>query len=327
MSKIKKSLAKRDMRNDYAELIQIPREYRDKCKKYGYDKCLKVVFYGDPISDSRPKTNKLTGGVHLPNQEKMEVIFNNLLNRSELLQNLTIKSYYHIAYKYYVSATQKDIKLFKKDSKLWKDYTNEKLMCLYREDLDNEIKLSNDIMFTRNKFILLTDSFNPGIFEAEQWISPNPRSEVLYFFTEKVKNKYYKEVIERSSDWSDYLLSKKHMTQNNRSYADQVDYMKRFIKLRIKDLNTEKQMSSFISYVSKRIEVEYSADDIKGLAKLEKDLKHKFNKNQAIIKVLHLIFKGNKLAEQILNKGGKVVDAYSRNGIDSNEYEEEWRID
>ena len=45
----------RDTSKDYAVITDIPEEDKRICRNFNLNKCLKIVLYGDPYSDSRPK--------------------------------------------------------------------------------------------------------------------------------------------------------------------------------------------------------------------------------------------------------------------------------
>ena len=118
----------RDTSRDYAVLIDIPREDKEVCSRYGFNTCLKIVLYGDPFSDSRPKPNMKTGGIALVNQNLMKKAFKPFYDRCELLKSLTILSPYLLKCNFFLEATEVDKKRIMKLKKYIGDlYYKEKL--------------------------------------------------------------------------------------------------------------------------------------------------------------------------------------------------------
>ena len=137
----------RDISENFAELIPIPKDIQKLYKDFGYDSCLHIRIYGDPFSDSRPRLNKATMGVGLKNMNEMKKVFKPLYDESELLQNLTIVSPFHIHGIFYRKPTKADIKFIKKSNKKVKSlYAQHKLGDLSIKDVDNMLKIHNDCL-------------------------------------------------------------------------------------------------------------------------------------------------------------------------------------
>ena len=297
----------RDFEKDYAEIVPIPKEIKDRAKKAGYDKCLKIVLHGDPFSDSRPRINKITGGVVLVNIEKMKVIFNLLYNKSELLQNLTIMSPFHMYIKFYMRPTQEDLKYFRKNPRMQRLFERESIFCLARQDVDNMCKIHNDILFVDDRFITLTDSFNVGFYDPEKYLSPNPRAEVYVLYTDGKILPYYKNYIEKTSDYQDYIHSIKNMKQNNRTVEEQFKHIRKILQTNLKECNgKEVKIRKVLGDLCTRLE-KYPAQLIKDLADLDPETASKFNKLNAVYKLMLLLSKGNPIAVEIIKRGGKLL--------------------
>ena len=161
----------RDTSRDYAEFVPIPEDIKKKFKHMRYDTCLHIVIYGEPFSDSRPRVNQKTMGVALINMNKFKVVFKDLYNRSELLQNLTIVSPFHMKGKFYKSPTKADLKFIKSKKVLSKLYESEKLADISIKDTDNMLKIHNDILFEPEFRITLDDAWNGGFDDSEKFLS------------------------------------------------------------------------------------------------------------------------------------------------------------
>lgn len=297
----------RDFEKDYAEIVPIPNEIKSRAKRAGYNKCLKIVLHGDPFSDSRPRINKITGGVVLINIEKMKVIFNLLYNKSELLQNLTIMSPFHMYIKFYMRPTQDDIKYFKNNQRMKRLFEHESIFCLARQDVDNMCKIHNDILFVDDRFITLTDSFNVGFYDPEKYLSPNPRAEVYILYTDGKILPYYKQYIEKTSDYQDYIHSIKNMKQNSRTVEEQFKHMRKILQSNLKECNgKEAKIRKVLGDLCARLE-KYPAQLIKDLADLDPETASKFNKLNAVYKLMLLLSKGNPIAVEIIKRGGTLL--------------------
>lgn len=303
----------RDIEKDYAKIVPFPKEVKDRAIKLGYNRCLKIVLHGEPFSDSRPRLNKLTGGVVLINMEKMKQVFDILYNKSELLQNLTILSPYHLYCKFYMKATTNDLKYFRNNPRMAGAYKRESLFCLARQDVDNMCKIHNDILFVDDRYIVLTDSFNAGFFDPEKYLSPNPRAEVYVFFNEGKVLPYYQEYIKKTSDYTEWLCSVKNMKQNKRTTKEQFIHLRKIIQTKLKECNgNETKIRPILARFTSLIEDKYPAGLIKELADIDKDTSMKFNKLNAVFKLMILLVKGDSVAVKIIQSGGKLLNEKSR---------------
>lgn len=301
----------RDTSRDYAVLIDIPREDKEVCSRYGFNTCLKIVLYGDPFSDSRPKPNMKTGGIALVNQNLMKKAFKPFYDRCELLKSLTILSPYLLKCNFFLEATEVDKKRIMKLKKYIGDlYYKEKLAHMGEKDVDNMIKIHNDIMLQNEFRIILTDGFNIGTLYSPKLITPNnPRAEVyVYFNNSKEKNDYYREKIEGSSHYAYWQLSyKNYKYQSNRTVKEQIKHMKRVVEevcAPIKSIGTMKRKLGRILEEFKY----YPADVIKELAGVTELKSREFNRVDAEYKLSCILFDKVPLAMDLIKQGGKLLD-------------------
>ena len=301
----------RDTSRDYAVLIDIPREDKEVCARYGFNTCLKIVLYGDPFSDSRPKPNMKTGGIALVNQNLMKKAFKPFYERCDLLKSLTILSPYLLKCNFFLEATEVDKKRIMKLKKYIGDlYYKEKLAHMGEKDVDNMIKIHNDIMLQNEFRIILTDGFNIGTLYSPKLITPNnPRAEVfVYFNNSKEKNDYYREKIEGSSHYAYWQLSyKNYKYQSSRTVKEQIKHMKRVVEeicTPIKSVGTMKRKLGRILEEFKY----YPADVIKELAGVTELKSREFNRVDAEYKLSCILFDRVPLAMDLIKQGGKLLN-------------------
>ena len=288
----------RDLSRDYAELLPLSKEMKRKYRELNYDTCLHIVLYGTPFSDSRPKPNMKTGGIALKNQEQMKKVFKVLYDNSELLQNLTILSPYHMDASFYLKPTKNDIKYIKKaNAKTKKLLATERLHFMGIKDVDNMLKIHNDILLFDEFRIILDDAGNVGFGRAEKFLSEDERAEIWIYYSSNPLAYYYWK-LQNNKHYYRWLLSEKHMRMNHRTPADQFKHLRKTVISYIKDLSEPE----VVNYIRSTMDVleEYSAQLIKEIAGLGND--SKFTKEDAHNKLLLTLTKGNKIAEKIANR-------------------------
>lgn len=290
----------RDISENFAELIPIPKDIQKLYKDFGYDSCLHIRIYGDPFSDSRPRLNKATMGVGLKNMNEMKKVFKPLYDESELLQNLTIVSPFHIHGIFYRKPTKADIKFIKKSNKKVKSlYTQHKLGDLSIKDVDNMLKIHNDILFSEEFRITLDDAWNVGFHKAEKYLSENDFADIFVYYASK-PNAYYLWKMMQNHSYFCWLISEKHMRMNSRTPEQQMKHLRKTIREEMESIKSEADMRTLIRRSFKVLE-EYPATLIKQVADMTDA---KYTKSDAQYKVMLLICKGNKIAEKIMERGG-----------------------
>lgn len=290
----------RDISENFAELIPIPKDIQKQYKDFGYDSCLHIRIYGDPFSDSRPRLNKTTMGVGLKNMNEMKKVFKPLYDESHLLQNLTIVSPFHIHGIFYRKPTKADIKFIKKSNKKVKSlYAQHKLGDLSIKDVDNMLKIHNDILFSEEFRITLDDAWNVGFHKAEKYLSENDYADIFVYYASK-PNAYYLWKMKQNHSYFCWLISEKHMTMNGRTPAQQMKHLRSTIREEMEGIKSETDMRTLIRRSFKVLE-EYPATLIKQVADMTDA---KYTKSDAQYKVMLLICKGNKIAEKIMERGG-----------------------
>ena len=290
----------RDISENFAELIPIPKDIQKLYKDFGYDSCLHIRIYGDPFSDSRPRLNKATMGVGLKNMNEMKKVFKPLYDESELLQNLTIVSPFHIHGVFYRKPTKADIKFIKKSNKKVKSlYAQHKLGDLSIKDVDNMLKIHNDILFSEEFRITLDDAWNVGFHKAEKYLSENDFADIFVYYASK-PNAYYLWKMMQNHSYFCWLISEKHMRMNSRTPEQQMKHLRKAIREEMESIKSEVDMRTLIRRSFKVLE-EYPATLIKQVADMTDA---KYTKSDAQYKVMLLICKGNKIAEKIIERGG-----------------------
>lgn len=290
----------RDISRNFAEIVPIPKDIQKQYKDFGYDKCLHIRIYGDPFTDSRPRLNKATMGVGLKNMNEMKKVFKPLYDSSEVLQNLTILSPFHIHGVFYRKPTKADIKFIKNSNKTVKAlYAKRKIGDLSIKDVDNMLKIHNDILFSEEFRITLDDAWNVGFHKAEKYLSEEDYADIFVYYTSK-PNAYYLWKMMQNHSYFCWLISEKHMKLNNRTPEQQLKHLKKVIRDAMTDLKKEEDIRTLIRRSFKVLE-EYPATLIKDIASMPEA---KYTKMDAQYKVMLIITKGNKVAENIISRGG-----------------------
>ncbi|MGL5719083.1 MAG: hypothetical protein ACRCX2_39145 [Paraclostridium sp.] len=276
---------------DYAIMIPVKKDLREgKFKTLGYDKCLKIVLFGDPIADSRPRVMG-SGRVAIVNLQKLKAQFKPLYQESELLQNLMIHSHYHIDFKFFMKTTEKDLKFIKKNSTILRRYNLDKLPDLNIKDVDNMVKVHNDLLFSDEYRITLDDAYNIGLIDPDKLTSRNPRTEMLIYFSSK-PDAWFRHKMENSAKYFEHMVSYKWMNINKRCPKEQMKYLTKFMdKIFINVVKLPDQ----VKHIKRLAEVleEYPADILKEMGSLSTEFR-KFNKYDASLKVILLILKKHK---------------------------------
>lgn len=292
----------RDLGKNYAEMVPIPNDIKKKYKHLNYDSCLHIRIYGEPFSDSRPRLNMNTGGVGLKNMGKMKKVFTPLYQSSELLQNLTIISPFHIKGVFYRKPTTSDIKFIRNSStKIKSLYSNKLLADLSIKDVDNMLKIHNDILFSSEYRITLDDAWNVGFLDPEKYMSDEDYADIYVYYSSK-PNAFYMYKIQSNHSYFSWLLSEKHMNIFKRDIKAQRKHIITTIRNEINHLKNEADVRKILRRSFEVLE-EYPAELIKGIADMQE---FKYTKSDAQFKVMSMVAKGNKMAERILSKGGNV---------------------
>lgn len=289
----------RDVSKNFAELIPIPKEIKKKYSHLNYDSCLHIRIYGTPFSDSRPRLNQKTGGVGLKNINLMKKVFTPLYKSSELLQNLTIVSPYHIQGKFYRKPTSNDMKFINKSSsKIKKLYEQKKLGDLSIKDTDNMLKIHNDILFSAEYRITLDDAWNIGFLEPEKYLSDVEYADIFVYYSSK-PNAYYVYKMRANHSYFEWLVSEKHMKINHRTNKEQLKHLKSTIRDEINCSKNEEAVRTIMKRAFAVLE-EYPAELIKSIADMQD---FKYTKADAQFKIMSICCKGHSVAEKILERG------------------------
>ena len=288
-------MKERDISKDYAELSQnIPIDIRKKYYTLKFDNCLKIVLYGEPFKDSRPRLNKF-GGVGMVNMGKMKKVFTVLYKKYPLLQEITIQSPYLVILDMFSLPTKKEMSFIKKDKEALKLFKREELYDLAIADVDNSIKIHNDILFEPEYRVSLDDAMNIGVI-GNKYLSDTPRAELYVYFSSKT-SKFYKWRIQNNHNYFKWLISEKNMLMNKRTIKEHRKYLIKILREYIEDIKKEKDAKDFVKRVSKEL-IRYPAETIKELAGVENKT---FNKNNALLNFMLEVCKNNKFCVKKLN--------------------------
>ncbi len=299
------SIALRDFSRDYAEEIPIPNDIKKKFRHLKYDKCLRIVLHGDPISDERVRHNNANMGRYSPSKPIMEKILGELYEKSPLLQNTVIMSPFHMKLKFYMKTTKVDLKFINKSTKEVKRlYDEEKLGHMDKKDVDNMAKCHNDILFDSKFFITIDDGFNLGLVDPEKYISADPRVEIELYYASN-PNPYYKMKVLKSAGYFVYLISVKNMCMNYRTASQQLVHLKKVLKEALSNTLVS-GYRGILRRACAYIEENYTSGLIKDMVGLPNN--NSFNKKQATYKLMLLLTKGNKEATKIIEDGGMAIN-------------------
>lgn len=288
----------RDTSRDYVEIVEVPKDIKIKYNYLGLDRGLKIVLYGPPFTDSRPRTNKFTKAVAMINLNKMKKVFSKLYDKSDILQNTVILSPYVIVLHAYKEPTQKVRRMIKKTwgKRIQKMFTDENLHDMSINDVDNMVKIHNDILFADEYRICIDDAWNIIDTNCQKIISSTPRAELYVYYTSK-PNAYYQYHIETSSKYYKYLISQKDQKINKRDTKAQLKHLKKVFN----EWLARKSKSDYKSFIksTKKVLEEYSAVDIKELASMTE---HTFTKADAQNKILLTLVGADVFLKEIVSE-------------------------
>lgn len=271
----------RDTSRDYAETCIVPEEIRRKYKTLGLNKGLKIVLYGEPFTDSRPRI--VRGTAVSVNKELMKPIFGQLYSRSELLRNTVILSHYVIVLHAYKSPTQEIYKNIKKNwgKCIQSQFEQEELYDVSINDVDNMLKIHNDILFDELFRVCIDDAWN--IVDTDCWkkLSNNPRVELFIYYSDKI-NAYMEWQIGRSALYYKFLISEKNRLMNKRTYSEHVKHMKKTFDKYSSVCKSKDDKTGLVKRTFSVVK-EWSADEIKEMANMQDA---KFNKRDAQNKIM-----------------------------------------
>jgi len=305
----------RNTDRDYAVLSEAPAHIKKLYKHINIDKELKIVLYGEPFSDTRPKVRKVGIGVGNINLSRMKVVFRDVYNRSEILQKLIIKSPYVMNATFYMTPTKKEEGyLLKQASKSEKSlFLEERLYDIKEKDVDNMIKIHNDILMLKEYHIIVSDGCNVGIINPTKVLSQDPRAEVFLYYSSKPLP-FYKNKIEESMDYYKSVISYKEMLMHERTPDKQLKFLRKTFINKLEDRRPA-QYRDLLKSTAKLLHERYPAVVLKQMADLEDS---KFNKFNAIFKIMMIITKGNKECTRIIENGG--VLSYDSGNSDEEEF-------
>lgn len=288
----------RDTSRDYAEEVSVPLEIKKKFTDINLNKGIKIVLYGAPFTDSRPRT-MASGAVAMVNMELMKKVFVDVYNRS-ILKDTVIISPYVIVLHAYKRPTNETARKFKKDfnKRLQTLYKNEQIHDMSINDVDNMIKIHNDILFEPEFRVCLDDAWNIADTDCFKVLSDNERVELFIYYTDQI-NAYMEWNIQRSAKYYTYMICEKYRRMHKLTFEQHVKHMRKiFDRQQMLCKNRESELLALLKRTQKVLQ-EWSAEDIKNMANMNE---RTYTKRDAQNKVLLLITKGNKICTDLVSK-------------------------
>lgn len=308
-----------------SEITDMTKEERKLFPSYlNYNKKLKIVLYGEPIADSRPR---VTRGVAISiNIGILRGFFIPLYRQNELLKRTLIDSPFHLGFKFFMSPSKKLLKKIGypqtkrtsiKNKKMYQKFLNDEIHDLSIKDCDNMVKVYNDLFMTEEARITLDDGFNIGLHKVDKFISLNPRTEITLYYSDS-PSPYFKEIMHDHYSFFKFRMSEKHMYIYNRTYKEQLKFLESLFTVEFKDLNSHSKLIDKLKQVISYMEEHYSAKLLESLVKEIGDMSNYSKVNRTIntnILLMHL-FRKNKYVISILKDNMKKYNDMINNGGD-----------
>lgn len=282
-----------------------------------YNKKLTLIIYGEPMADTRPR---FVHGVAVSvNTNLLRSLFIPFYKQDKLLTNLLIDSPFHLGFKFFMTPSQKlrknimSLKIggkkLKKNELIRKLYLKDKLHDLTIKDIDNMMKIYNDLFMTEEARLTLDDGFNIGVTSINKYISENPRTEITCYFSDN-PHPYFKSIMHDHASYFKFRLSEKNMLMYNRNIQQQLDFLTSIIKIELDGLNEAKTKDK-IKQILTFFEDNYSAkllEDLTAGFYTNKELKS-INKFHNIKTLLMYLLRYNKIARDILTGAMKKYES------------------
>ena len=264
----------------------VPNNIKENHKYLNLDKCLHITFYGEPLSDSRPRVTK-TGGVYSPNFIRLISEFTPHYMSNELLCNTTIISPHIFDIKFFTSISTKDLNIIKKEyPKMHNLYLKDELIDIAIKDVDNMQKIYADLLFHKDFRITIEDGHCFKFKDPTKILSSNPRVELKIYYATK-NNKYFDMKIKSSFRYIEYLLSYKNMNQYSRSTTEQLSHIISVTKNVLNFIKNDKYKLTKLRNIYKVLN-EYPVGVLKELVSINQNDK-KFNRFDVEYKLISLI--------------------------------------
>lgn len=308
-----------------SEITNLSKDEKKMFPSYlNYNKKLKIVLYGEPIADSRPR---VTRGVAISiNIGILRGFFLPLYKQNDLLMKTIIDSPFHLGFKFYMSPSKKLLKKIGypqtnrtkiKNKKLYERFIKEEIHDLSIKDCDNMVKVYNDLFMTEEARITLDDGFNIGLHRVDKFISLNPRTEITLYYSES-PSPYFKELMHDHYSFFKFRMSEKHMYIHKRTTKEQLKYLESLFTVEFKNITTHSKIIDKLKQVLSYIEEHYSAKLLENLVKEIGEMNNYSRVNRTINTniLLMYLFRKNKYIISILNNNMKKYESMINGGSD-----------
>lgn len=274
-----------------------------------YNKKLCITLYGEPIADSRPR---VTRGVAISiNIGILRGYFIPLYKNDPLLIKTIIDSPFHLGFKFYMTPSKNTLKRIGikpngkpgkiKNKEIYKLFLNDKLHDMSIKDCDNMVKVYNDMFMTEEARITLDDGFNIGLHRVDKYISLNPRTEIIVYYSDNPPL-FFRDIMHDHYSFFKFRMSEKNMLMYNRNPKQQLSFLESLFKVEFMELTSKTQIMSKLKQTVSYIEDHYSAKLIDSLVNeigSMKDYK-RINKTYNTHVLLMHLFRKNKIITEIL---------------------------
>lgn len=310
-----------------SEITKLTKEEKKNFPSYlNYNKKLKIILYGEPMADSRPRVSR---GVAISiNIGILRGFFIPLYKKDDLLMKTLIDSPFHLGFKFFMSPSKKIQKMIGytpsrkkqriKSKKIYDKFMKDELHDLSIKDCDNMVKIYNDLFMTEEARITLDDGFNIGLHKVDKYLSLNPRTEITVYYSDS-PSPYFKSLMHDHYSFFKYRMSEKNMYIGKRTPKQQLAFLESLFSLEFKDLGSHDKIIDKLKQVLTYIEDNYSAKLLDSLVREIDNMKDYSKVNRTIntnILLLHL-FRRNKYVTEILKENMKKYEKLINGG-------EEW---
>ncbi|MGL5714458.1 MAG: RusA family crossover junction endodeoxyribonuclease [Paraclostridium sp.] len=173
-----------------------------------FNRKLTITLPGEPIVDSRPRVTD-RGSVTI-NKNKIVEYFKRMYNSDPLLKKTVVLSEYMIEVIGYYPMSDAELRNLKKNfPQEFLKYQKELLPCINEKDVDNLVKLQNDLIIDQMYRICINDNFNTELHGYKVY-SENPRTEIVVYYIDKPSGWIHEKILATKS-FFDLCLSEKYM--------------------------------------------------------------------------------------------------------------------
>lgn len=244
--------------SDVSERVRLVQEHYEPASisivkdNKDFDRMLRLVIPGDPVSDGRPRENKKLEIFYNQKKEFLRKIFRSIYKMDTLLQRLSILTPHRIEVRTYSLPTAVEAKYLSPE-----EISGEGVFSIGNKDNDNVEKVNWDVLQDTEFMIILNDSLTVNN-ETFKYYSYKPRTEICVYFSTTFTNLLYEQKIIKSMEYKFFMCSKKFtIDKEMMSDKDVIEY------LGVKLIDIKTTAKKKVGYLLKA----YPAEIIDGLFK------------------------------------------------------------